>query len=65
MPRRGRTMDRSIEEDGCLICGRTSDAVPVGVITQYNGDGPRKRERAWLCDECSQERDYAPDLARG
>jgi len=33
--------------------------VTVGVIAEYNGDGPREGERAWLCDECAQERDYA------
>jgi len=46
-------------DNGCLICGRTSDAVPVGVMTEYNGDGPREGERAWLCDECAQVEDYA------
>lgn len=46
-------------DNGCLICGRTSDAVPVGVMTEYNGDGPREGERAGLCDDCAQVKDYA------
>ena len=39
--------------------GRTGDAVPVGVMTEYNGDGPREGKRAWLCDESAQVKDYA------
>ena len=46
-------------DNGCLICGRTSDAVPVGVMTEYNGDGPCEGERAWLCGESAQVKDYA------
>lgn len=48
-----------IRDDGCLICGRTSDIVPVGVETEYEGDGPRDGERAWLCEDCAQVREYA------
>ncbi len=46
-------------DNGRLSCGRTSDAVPVGVMTEYNGDEPREGERARLRDECAQVKDYA------
>ncbi len=38
-------------DNGHLSCGRTGDAVPVGVMTEYNDNGPREGERAWHCDE--------------
>ncbi len=44
-------------DNGRLSCGRTSDAVPVGVMTEYNGDEPREGERAWLR---GAERPHAP-----
>jgi hypothetical protein len=33
--------------------------VPIGVMTQYNGDGPREGERIWICEECAQVEEYA------
>jgi hypothetical protein len=46
-------------DNGCLICGRTSDAVPTGVVAEYVGDDARDGERLLLCEECAGVRDYA------
>lgn len=46
-------------DDGCLICGRTAERVPVGVYADYPGEGARTGERVWLCEECAQTRDFA------
>lgn len=49
----------SIHDDGCLICGRTSDTVPVGVFSEYTGSGERHGERVWICEDCAQVQEYA------
>jgi hypothetical protein len=46
-------------DDGCLICGKTTEQVPVGVHAEYPGEGARHGERVWLCEICAQNRDYA------
>ena len=46
-------------EDGCLICGKTAEQVPVGVFSEYAGEGERHGERVWLCEECAQVKEYA------
>lgn len=46
-------------DPGCLICGRASDVVPVGVYSEYAGSGARQGERVWICEECAQIEDYA------
>ena len=46
-------------DHGCLICGRGSDVVPVGVYSEWAGEGERRGERVWLCEECAQVEEYA------
>lgn len=49
----------SLPDHGCLICGRPSTVVPVGVYSQYAGSGERQGERVWICEECAQVEAYA------
>jgi hypothetical protein len=46
-------------DEGCLICGKTTEEVPVGVYAEYPGEGARHGERVWLCEACAQTKDYA------
>jgi hypothetical protein len=46
-------------DNGCLICGRTSDVVSLGVYSEYAGEGARQGERVWICEECAQIEEYA------
>jgi hypothetical protein len=46
-------------DDGCLICGKTAAQVPVGVFSEYAGDGERHGARIWICEECAQVEEYA------
>lgn len=46
-------------DNGCLICGKTAEQVPVGVYAEYPGEGERQGERVWLCEDCAQTKDYA------
>jgi hypothetical protein len=48
-----------LRDDGCLICGKTTDQVPVGVYAEYPVEGTRHGERVWLCERCAQTKDYA------
>jgi hypothetical protein len=50
---------QSTRDDGCLICGRPSAVVPLGVYSEYAGEGERHGERVWICEECAQVESYA------
>ena len=46
-------------DNGCLICGKAADQVPVGVYSEYTGEGERHGERVWICEGCAQVKEYA------
>lgn len=46
-------------DDGCLICGKLAEQVPVGVFSEYAGEGERHGERVWICEDCAQVKEYA------
>jgi hypothetical protein len=46
-------------DNGCLICGKAADQVPVGVYSEYTGEGARHGERVWICEGCAQVKEYA------
>ncbi|HEY8597052.1 MAG TPA: hypothetical protein VIL85_01400 [Thermomicrobiales bacterium] len=54
-------MDRStpVTDDGCLICGKGAAQVPLGVFSEYAGDGERHGARIWICEGCAQVEEYA------
>ncbi len=46
-------------DDGCLICGKAATQVPIGVFSEYAGEGERHGARVWICEACSQVEEYA------
>ena len=48
-----------LRDDGCLICGKTTEQVPIGVYAEFPGEGARHGERVWLCEGCAQTREFA------
>lgn len=52
-------MPTPIADDGGLICGKAAEQVPIGVFSEYVGDGERHGARIWICEECAQIEEYA------
>ena len=46
-------------DHGRLIRVRDSEVVPVGLYSEYAGEGERQGERVWICEECAQVEAYA------
>lgn len=46
-------------DDGCLICGKAAAEVPIGVFSEYAGEGERHGARIWICETCAQVEEYA------